>query len=252
MKSTFILASAVSGLFAITATASAETLVGDTFERDPVNPSPRVAMNADPSGWMNEFDDSPSTNGLADISVENLAGPRGGSRTMLVFDNNEVDRRIAYNRPITPTSSSNVQVTIDFRVNRVVKSTHDKFALRLFATTGSGVGFELSANGTTSTLDLYPISHIDASVLQTIKVGSWYRLTLLVPSVASGSSDWQMSVFSFANAASRTHQLTRPDAAGGGYSRLYLQSGYSEANTIDINLDNVTVETVTQKPKSGR
>ncbi len=249
MKSSVILVSAVASFFAVAATASSDILVSDSFESDVINPSPRVATGTDPVGWNNDFGDLLNANGLTDISVEGVGGPRGGSQTMLFYDSNEVDGRITDSRIFTSTPSSNVQVTLDFRVNSVIDTAQDKFALRLFATTGLGIGFEMSANGSSTSLNLIPLSHLNASVLQTITVGEWYRLSLRAPSVDSGSSDWQMSLYNYATSASSSYNLTRPDVPSGGYWRVYLQSGYANANTVDMNLDNVAVETVSVVPE---
>jgi len=246
MKTSTILVTAVTSLFAISSAALAEILVSDTFENDVVNPSPRVEMSTDPTGWMNDFGDSLNAHGLTDISVQGLEGPRGGSRTMHFYDSNEVDGRIAFSRSFTETSSSNVLVTLDFRVNSVINTVQDKFAIRLFATTGLGIGFELSANGSSTNLNLIPLSHSNASVLQTITVGHWYRMSLQAPSVDSGSSNWQMSLYNYTIATSNSYSLVRPDVPKGGYWRLYLQSGYADANTVDMNFDNVSVETAAQ------
>ncbi len=249
MKPSAILLSTAAMVAALLTDAPADLLVGDTFESDVVNLSPRVALGTDPAGWGNDFGDSLNGNGLTDVSVEGVGSPQGGSQSMLFYDSNGVDGRIAYSRTFTSTSSSNVMVTLDLRVNSVLNTAQDKFALRLFATTGLGIGFELSANGSSTSLNMIPLSHTNASALQTITVGDWYRISLLAPSVDSGSPDWQMSLYHYASATTNAYALTRPDAPSGGYWRIYLQSGYANANTLDMNLDNVTVETVSVVPE---
>ncbi len=243
MKKSMRLFAAVALFVALAPAAPAEILINDTFESDVLNGSPRVAIGTDPAGWNNDYGDSLNANGLADISVEGVGSPSGGSKSMLFYDSNAVDGRIADSRTFASSSSSNMQVTFDFRVGSVINTGGDKFAIRLFATTGVGLGAEMSANGSGTSFNVIPIGHTNSPLLQTITVGDWYRMSLLAPSVDGGSPDWQMSFYHYASATTNSYNLTRPDAASGGYWRVFLQSGYSAGNTLDMNIDNLGVET---------
>ncbi|HMP77289.1 MAG TPA: PEP-CTERM sorting domain-containing protein [Kiritimatiellia bacterium] len=249
MKPSAILSSAAAMLLAVAASAPADILVNDTFESDILNPSPRVGLGTDPAGWANDLGDSINANGLTDISVEGVGGPQGGSQTMLFFDSNGVDGRIADSRTFTPVSTSAVTVTLDFRVNSVIDPAADKFAIRLFSTGNQSIGVELAGNGSSTGFNIRPLGHTNTTVLGEVTVGDWYQMTLEAPSVDSGSTEWQLTLHNYATASTDTFALTLPAPASGEYWRILLQSGFADANTLDMSFDNVTVEAITVIPE---
>lgn len=242
MKPSAIFWSTAAIFIAAATAAPADTLVNDAFESDVIHSSPRAAPGTDPSGWENERGDSLNANGLTDMSVEGVGGPQGGSQTMLFYDSNAVDGRIADSRTFTPVSTSDILVTLDFRVNRVIDTTADKFSIRLITTGNQVLGFELAGNGSSTGFDLRPLGHTDSPVLGGITAGHWYHMSLLAPSVVSGSSAWKLTLHNYTTAETDSYDLTLPSAASGEYTRILLQSGFSDANTLDMSFDNVKVE----------
>lgn len=218
--------------------AAATNLVYDTFESDTLNPTPRLALGNDPLNWIFNTQNA-NGNGVVDGSVVAVGSPSGGSRSLLLFDNNQVDPRLDTSRLFTQTNIG-TRISFDLRVNDVIDSSTDVLYIRMFATAGTGVnGFYLAANGSQDTLNLR--NYGDSTLLQTVTTGQWYRIEMTGFNLASAPTTWELGVYDYLTAITNTYTQSRGGTGAGDYFRLSLIAGANASGTIDVSIDNFQV-----------
>jgi hypothetical protein len=255
MKTLFRRLSAVGAItlwLASNAPAQEITLLVDTFESDTVDTTPRSSpLDVTPATWVSspEFDNG---NGLVDTSVEGVSSPRnGGSRSMLLFDNNTVDDRMNTYRAWTPVTSGDgtgLRITMDLRVNSETFTGGNVVDFGLYqgvlSSPSTLTGFRLANNGSSDGIVQLRRFDTDAP-FQDLSVGTWYRLIAEVS--RPGEHDTQtVRVIQIGGALDITHSMS---FFGGGntyanYGSFLIASPNGGSTIYDLNLDNFQVDII--------